>query len=82
MDKNLELQRYYEEAFSMFSSQGWKDLVEDMKALQSEVTKIENIKDEKDLWFRRGQLDILDLIVNRKQMCEKVYEELQNEKAI
>lgn len=63
----------------MFISQGWKDLVDDMKALQSEVTKIENIKDEKDLWFRRGQLDILDLIVNRKQMCEKVYEELQNE---
>lgn len=76
MDKNL--QDYYEEAFSLFASQGWKDLVEDMKALQSEVTKIENIKDEKDLWFRRGQLDILDLIVNRKQMCEKVYEELQN----
>jgi len=77
MDKNL--QDYYEEAFSLFASQGWKDFVEDMKALQSEVTKIENIKDEKDLWFRRGQLDILDLIVNRKQMCEKVYEELQNE---
>lgn len=80
MDKNL--QDYYEEAFSLFASQGWKDLVDDMKALQSEVTKIENIKDEKDLWFRRGQLDILDLIVNRKQMCEKVYEELQNEKDI
>lgn len=80
MDKNL--QDYYEEAFHMFSLQGWKDLVDDMKALQSEVTKIENIKDEKDLWFRRGQLDILDLIVNRKQMCEKVYEELQNEKDI
>lgn len=77
-----ELENYYMEAFSLFSSQGWKDLVEDMKALQSEVTKIENIKDEKDLWFRRGQLDILDLIVNRKQMCEKVYEELQNEKDI
>jgi len=77
MDKNLE--RYYEEAFSMFVTQGWIDLVEDMKALQSEVIKIGNIKDEKDLWFRRGQLDILDLIVNRKQMCEKVFEELQNE---
>lgn len=80
MGKDLE--RYYEEAFSMFASQGWKDLVDDMKALKSEVTKIENIKDDKDLWFRKGQLDILDLIVNRKQMCEKVYEELQNEKDI
>ena len=77
MDKSLE--RYYEEAFTMFVTQGWIDLVEDMKALQSEVIKIENIKDEKDLWFRKGQLDILDLIVNRKQMCEKVFEELQNE---
>jgi hypothetical protein len=77
MDKSLS--QYYENAFSLFITQGWIDLVEDMKALQSEVTKIENIKDEKDLWFRRGQLDILDLIVNRKQMCEKVFEELQNE---
>lgn len=80
MGKDLE--QYYEAAFSMFISQGWKDLVDDMKALQTEVSKIENIKDEKDLWFRKGQLDILDLIVNRKQMCEKVYEELQNEKNI
>lgn len=77
MDKQLS--QYYENAFSLFITQGWKDLVDDMKALQSEVAKIENIKDEKDLWFRRGQLDILDLIVNRKQMCEKVFEELQNE---
>jgi hypothetical protein len=77
MDKSLS--QYYENAFSLFITQGWKDLVDDMKALQSEVAKIENIKDEKDLWFRRGQLDILDLIVNRKQMCEKVFEELQNE---
>jgi hypothetical protein len=74
-----DLQKYYEEAFTMFVTQGWIDLVEDMKALQFEVIKIENIKDEKDLWFRKGQLDILDLIVNRKQMCEKVFEELQNE---
>lgn len=80
MGKDLE--QYYEEAFTMFISQGWKDLVDDMKAIKAEVIKIENIKDEKDLWFRRGQLDILDLIVNRKQMCEKVYEELQNEKDI
>jgi hypothetical protein len=77
MEKSLS--QYYENAFSLFITQGWKDLVEDMKALQSEVIKIENIKDEKDLWFRKGQLDILDLIVNRKQMCEKVFEELQNE---
>jgi hypothetical protein len=77
MDKSLS--QYYENAFSLFITQGWKDLVDDMKALQSEVIKIENIKDEKDLWFRKGQLDILDLIVNRKQMCEKVFEELQNE---
>jgi hypothetical protein len=77
MDKSLS--QYYENAFSLFITQGWKDLVDDMKALQSEVAKIENIKDEKDLWFRKGQLDILDLIINRKQMCEKVFEELQNE---
>jgi len=35
--------------------------------------------DTQDLFYRKGQLDILDLILKRKDTCEKVYEELLNE---
>ena len=37
---------------------------------------------EQSLFFRKGQLDILDLLLQRKTMCEKTYEELINEKDI
>ncbi len=72
------LQTYYEEQFSLFSQQGWKDLTEDLQKLRSDINDLSAVKDSNDLWYRKGQLDILDLIIDRKKMCEKVFEELQN----
>jgi hypothetical protein len=34
---NRELQDYYEERFSMCSSQGWKQLIEDVQLMKPEV---------------------------------------------
>lgn len=73
------LQTYYEEQFSLFSQQGWKDLTEDLQKLRSDINDLSAVKDSNDLWYRKGQLDILELIINRKNLCEKVFEELQNE---
>ena len=75
---NPELQQYYEEQFSLFSQQGWKDLTEDLQKLRDSIDDLSAVKDSNDLWYRKGQLDILDLLINRKKMCEKVFEELQN----
>ncbi len=75
MDK--ELQRYYEESFNMMSTQGWTDLMEDLLKLKTSINNITLTTDTQDLFFRKGQLDILDLLLKRKDTCEKVYEELQ-----
>jgi hypothetical protein len=72
------LQQYYEEQFSLFSQQGWKDLTEDLQKLRDSIDDLSAVKDSNDLWYRKGQLDILDLIIDRKKMCEKVFEELQH----
>jgi len=72
------LTKYYEEQFSLFATQGWKDLSEDLQKLKDSINDLSAVKDPDDLWYRKGQLDILDLIINRKKMCEKVFEELQN----
>lgn len=69
---------YYEEQFSLFASQGWKDLTEDLQKLRDGIDDLSAVKDPNDLWYRKGQLDILDLLINRKKMCEKVFEELEN----
>ena len=77
MDK--ELQRYYEETFSMMATDGWAYLIEDLKKLGDDLDNVRTVKDEQSLNYRLGQLDILDLILNRKKTCEEVYEQLQQE---
>lgn len=77
MDK--ELQEYYENAFGMMASKGWKDLLEDFNKLKANINDVTLTTDTQDLFFRKGQLDILDLILKRKEACEKVYEELLDE---
>ena len=77
MEKSL--QRYYEETFSMMSTEGWKYLIEDLKELETNLDNVRTVKDEQSLNYRLGQLDILDLILNRKKTCEEIYEQLQQE---
>ena len=76
---NPELQQYYEETFSTMSTQGWTFLMEDLTKLKDELDNIRTVKDAQSLSYRQGQLDILDLILNRKRTCEEIYEQLQQE---
>lgn len=73
-----ELEKYYTEQFSMMATQGWEDLVEDFQKLKESINDITLTTDTQDLFLRKGQLDILDLILKRKETCEKVYEELSD----
>lgn len=77
MDKAL--QTYYEETFSMMATEGWKALIEDFEKIKTSLNDVYTVKDEQQLKFRQGQLDILDLVLNRKEMCEEVYEDIVNE---
>lgn len=63
----------------MMSTQGWSFLLEDLEKLKQELENIRTVKDAQSLSYRQGQLDILDLILNRKKTCEEVYEQLQQE---
>ena len=78
---NQELQRYYEERFSMMSTQGWIELMEDVDKMIEPLNNISTIADEKSLQFRKGELSILIWLKNLKQVSERAFEDL-NEKNI
>lgn len=61
----------------MFSTKGWKDLLEDLTKLRDSYNDISKVQDINTLYLRKGQLDILDLILNRKQSCEAIYKDLE-----
>jgi hypothetical protein len=74
-----ELQKYYEERFSMFSQQGWIDLIEDVDKMLESLNNISTIEDGNALQFRKGELSILLWLRNLKQISERAYEDLRAE---
>lgn len=80
MDKILE--KYYEDRFAMMSTTGWKQLVEDVEELKKNYELVSNVKSPDDLYFRKGQLDIIYWLLNLKEISEQSYEDLQREETI
>lgn len=76
-----ELQKYYEDRFSMMTTQGWIDLLEDINNMAIAVNNISTVSDEKDLQFKKGELSILTWLKTLKQVSEQAYEDL-NEKDV
>ena len=76
MDK--ELQQYYEDRFTMFTTKGWKDLVEDVQKIKDSI-KVEDIQDEKTLFASRGELRIMNWLINLKDVSEQAHQDLVEE---
>lgn len=74
MDK--ELQAYYEARFDMMTSKGWQDLLEDLSKVAEVSRDLDRCTSVEDLYYAKGQLDILNFILKLKQASEDAYEEL------
>jgi hypothetical protein len=71
-----ELQKYYEERFSMMATKGWLDLVEDIDEMVKSLNNISAIEDEKSLQFKKGELSILLWLQNLRKVSSDAYEDL------
>lgn len=71
-----ELQKYYEDRFSMMANQGWLDLVDDIDEMIKSLNNLSAIEDEKSLQFKKGELSILLWLKNLRQVSSDAYEEL------
>jgi len=76
-----ELQKYYENRFSMMATDGWSDLIEDIDNMVNALNNISTVQDEKDLMYKKGELSILTWLKTLKEVSERAYEEL-NEKNV
>jgi hypothetical protein len=73
-----KLQSYYEERFSMMATKGWTELVEDAQAMFTALNNVLPIQNEAELQLKRGQLDILNWLINLKSVTEQTYEQLMS----
>jgi len=73
-----KLQSYYENRFSMMATTGWQDLMEDAQQLFDSLNQVMPIQNETDLHLKRGQLDILNWLLNLKPASEAAFEQLMS----
>lgn len=76
MDRNLE--KYYTDYFSLFRNEGWKILLEELTNQIPTINSVEYTKDDNDLFFRKGQLNIIATLLNLQTTIEKAYEDLND----
>ena len=76
---NRELQDYYENRFAMMSTQGWKDLVDDVVTMLEATDRLGGIETEQQLHFKKGELSIMNWIKTLRESSTEVYEQLSEE---
>jgi hypothetical protein len=76
---NRELQDYYENRFAMMSTQGWKDLVEDIEVMIEATDRLSGIETEQQLHFKKGEMSIMNWIKTLRESSTEVYEQLSQE---
>lgn len=74
---NSELEKYYEERFSLMLTPGWAQLMEDAQIMRDNYANIMSINTAEELQHRKGQLDILDWLLSLKSISELTYADLQ-----
>jgi len=79
MTMTEDLKKYYEARFDMMASDGWRDLIEDVKAMHAATNNIVSINDEKTLHFRRGELSIMNWLLTLEDMSRAVVAQEEDE---
>ena len=74
-----EIQKYYEDRFAMMTTQGWKDLIEDVETMLAATDNVGGISTIEQLHFRKGEVSIMNWLKNLRDASGEVYERLQEE---
>jgi hypothetical protein len=59
-----ELEVYFRQMNELFRQEGWLNLLTELRLNSENINSIEHTKDEKELYFRKGQLNIIGFLLN------------------
>jgi len=76
MLKDSELERHYSDLFAMYGSPGWRRLQLDFEAMLRTHDSLVGLSSAEQLWFRKGQIDMIAQIISHQDMHERAYNDL------
>jgi len=68
-------EQFLEDRLTMMQSEGWLDLIEDLKNIEHGVKDIDTMNSEKDLWEAKGQLRILNFLLSLENVTHLAVEQ-------
>ena len=71
-------QEFLEDRLEMMETNGWLDLLEEIKNLEISIANVENINSENDLYIVKGQLRVINLVLSLENVTQLALEELQD----
>ena len=74
-----ELDRYYTKRLSMMGDEAWNDLMIDVREMLDATNRLNGVDSEKTLWFKKGEISIMNWLLSQKEITEAAYEDLLNE---
>ena len=57
-------EQFLKDRVELFETEGWSDLMEELKNIESSVRDVDTMKNEQDLWHAKGQLQLLGYVIS------------------
>jgi len=63
---------FFNDRLKLFEQEGWADLVGELETLSLNLNDVRSIENEKDLYFVKGQLSMIQMIINLEDSTREV----------
>ena len=65
---------FFNDRLKLFEQEGWADLIGELETLSMNLNDVRSIENEKDLYFVKGQLSMIQMIINLEDSTREVME--------
>ena len=72
-----EDEQFLKDRLSMMESEGWLDLIEDLKDIEQSILNIDALDNENDLFNAKGQLHIIRFLLSLEDATKFTLEQSQ-----
>ncbi len=72
-----EDKQFYQNRLSLCEHDGWRDLVAELKNLETTINSLDSVEDLQDLHFNKGQLAVFRQFIYLEEATRAAAEELE-----
>jgi len=72
-------EQFLKDRLDLFETEGWADLMEELKNIDQSVRDVDTMRSEKDLWHAKGQLQQLGLLLSLEVATKLAMDNLETD---